>query len=215
VTAGLAFDDPSLAWLFTEEAPPEPTVAWLHADAAPALKRAAVVAPSRPVGTDEHCARYLLRTLAPLGIDLHWDDRPLGMEPKRSDEILLHPGSGSTAKNWPPECFAAVIRALSVPVGLIVGEADVAAATALEQAIGGRLPRIEGVALFDLATRLAGCRAYVGNDSGVSHLAGLCGARTVAVFGPTPASVWHPLGPDVHVVPFDTDPRAVAALLMR
>lgn len=61
--------------------------------------------------------------------------------------------------------------------------------------------------------RLAGCRAYLGNDSGVSHLAGLCGARTVAMFGPTSAAIWQPLGPDVHVLPFEAPARAVAAIL--
>ena len=43
-------------------------------------------------------------------------------------------------------------------------------------------------------------QAYVGNDSGVSHLAAALGVPTVAVFGPTDPNVWAPRGPSVHTV---------------
>ena len=52
------------------------------------------------------------------------DDRPLKVLPIASDEVLVHPGSGSSAKNWPAEQFAETIRKLDRPVRLIVGEAD-------------------------------------------------------------------------------------------
>ena len=207
VDQGLAFDDLSLTWIFNADAPPdEPIVAWM--DPAPGLASAAVVASSRP-NDEQHVAHYLLRTLAPLGIDLTWDDQPLEVKPTCSDEILVHPGSGSNAKNWPSERFAAVIRALDGPVRLVVGEADVEAARQVAVAVY----RLEQPPLEELAARLAGCRAYLGNDSGVSHLAGLLGARTFAMFGPTNPNVWRPIGPDVHVLPFDTNPSEVARLL--
>ena len=38
---------------------------------------------------------------------------------------------------------------------------------------------------------------YVGNDSGPSHLAGICGVPTVAIFATTAPQVWRPLGPKV------------------
>ena len=75
VEHGLAFDDPSLSWLFGERPGPRGVVAWM----APrrALSDAMLVAPSRPAG-EQHCARYLLGSLAPLGVDsTHFDDRPL------------------------------------------------------------------------------------------------------------------------------------------
>jgi ADP-heptose:LPS heptosyltransferase len=210
VDSGLAFDDPSLAWVFRKCFSDEPIVAWMTAE----IKAARLVAPSRPADT-RHCARYLLESLKPLGIDLAWDARPLEVTPTECDEILVHPGSGSAAKNWPPECFAAVIRALDVPLRLIVGEADVEVAREVEALVGHPLDRLQQPALEELASRLAGCRAYLGNDSGVSHLAGLCGARTVALFGPTPAEVWRPLGPDVHVLPFEAAPEDVVSSLTR
>jgi heptosyltransferase-3 len=214
VDRGMAFDDPSLGWLFGgDQAAREPVVAWMNPDGAPALRRALVVAPSRPAGTELHCAQYLLDTVAGLGIDPVLDQRRLGVRPIASDEVLIHPGSGSAAKNWPPARFAEVIRALEGRVRLIVGEADAPAALAVEACLGRALPRLENLPLEELATRLAGCRAYLGNDSGVSHLAGLCGASTVVVFGPTSPAVWRPLGPNVHVTSFDTPSERIATLL--
>jgi ADP-heptose:LPS heptosyltransferase len=210
VKRGLAFDDPSLAWVFRDAVSDEPVVAWMNAE----IKSAQLVAPSRPTDTT-HCARYLLESLEPLGIDLTWDARPLRVMPNESDEVLIHPGSGSATKNWPPERFAAVIRALDVPVRLVVGEADTEVARQVEGLVGRRLDRLEQAPLDELASRLAGCRAYLGNDSGVSHLAGLCGARALVLFGPTSPEVWRPLGPDVHVLRFDAAPASVVSELTR
>jgi ADP-heptose:LPS heptosyltransferase len=44
---------------------------------------------------------------------------------------------------------------------------------------------------------LARAGLFVGNDSGVSHLAAAAGAPTLALFGPTTPEVWSPLGPRV------------------
>jgi ADP-heptose:LPS heptosyltransferase len=214
VDRGISFEDPSLRWLFTGGiVPEEPVVAWMAP--APGLGRASVLAPSRPPTMDRHCARYLLKTLAPLGIHLTWDDSPLRVAPLASNEVLVHPGSGSRAKNWPPEHFAALIRAVDGPVRLVVGEADVRAADDVDAHVGRALPRLELPTLEELAARLAGCKAYVGNDSGVSHLAGLCGARTIVLFGPSDPNVWRPIGPRVEVVPFDAEPSEVVSLLRR
>jgi ADP-heptose:LPS heptosyltransferase len=212
VDCALPFDDPSLGWLFTGPPREEKVVAWLS-ESPRGLPDGAVLAPSRPPGMDRHCARYLLETLTPLGIDLSWDDRPVAVNAVASDEVLVHPGSGSAAKNWPAEQFAAVIRALDRPVRLVVGEADSRPVSRVEACLGRRLERLEQASLADLATRLAGCHAYLGNDSGVSHLAGLCGARTVVMFGSTDPNVWRPLGPNVAILAFDTAPTKVARQL--
>jgi ADP-heptose:LPS heptosyltransferase len=212
IDRGLAFDDPSLSWLFTRDVRPvEPVVAWMSSG----VPHATLLAPSRPPRMDRHCARYLLETLSPLHIDLSWDDSPLRVTPAPSDEVLVHPGSGSPAKNWPAKHFAHLIGSLDGAVRLIVGEADLAAATAVETSLGHSLPRLSQPSLAELAARLAGCRGYVGNDSGVSHLAGLCGARTIALFGPTDPKVWSPIGPDVRILPFTADPEVIAAMLTR
>ena len=215
VEVGLAFDDPRLGWVFGAGPPPRPrprVVAWLDAAARLAV-RPEVLAPSRPADARTHCAQHLLASVCPGG---RLDARILDITPRISGEVLVHPGSGSPRKNWPAERFAAVVAGLlarGVATRLVVGEADTSAARAVERQVGRPLPRIEHPDLEDLAARLAGCRAYLGNDSGVSHLAGLAGARSVVLFGPTPAAVWRPLGPRVHVMSFSADPAEVLAAL--
>jgi len=51
--------------------------------------------------------------------------------------------------------------------------------------------------LRDLPGLLAACDTFVGNDSGVSHLAAAVGVRTTAIFGPTDPTRWAPLGENV------------------
>ena len=120
VDRGLPFDHPSLGTLFSDESSfTEDVVAWTSTP----VRCARIQAPSRPSNI-QHCARYLLSTLAPLGIELAYEDGPLAIEPIISEEVLIHPGSGSPEKNWPIERFVAVTRSLAVPVRLVVGEAD-------------------------------------------------------------------------------------------
>ena len=111
----------------------------------------------------------------------------------------LHPGSGSPGKNWPLERFVElahhVRERLSLKVVLLAGPAE------LED---GRRAEIEGAFrgvadaflrepdLVTLAGVLAASAAYVGNDSGVTHLAAAVGTKVVAVFGPTDPAVWGP-----------------------
>ena len=43
-------------------------------------------------------------------------------------------------------------------------------------------------------------RVYLGNDSGVTHLAAAVGTPTLALFGPTSPAVWAPRGEHVGVL---------------
>jgi ADP-heptose:LPS heptosyltransferase len=54
--------------------------------------------------------------------------------------------------------------------------------------------------LKDLAATLAHSRLVIGNDSGVSHLAGAVGAPSIAIYGPTSDRVWRPDGAQVHTI---------------
>lgn len=130
-----------------------------------------------------------------------WAERGLG-----DRRILcLHPGSGSAAKNWPAVRFAEVARwaqrELGLRVVLISGPADDAALGGVQRCLD-RLEHwvLHGLPLPLLAAILMRSRAYVGNDSGVSHLAAALGVPTLAVFGPTDPHVWAPRGSSVHVL---------------
>ncbi len=122
------------------------------------------------------------------------DDQPV---------VVLHPGSGSARKNWPVERFASVatlLAAQDVVTLLIAGPADVTAAARVAALAGESVRRVPPATLDEIAALLGRCRAYLGNDSGITHLAALTGTPTVAIFGPTDPTVWRPLGQHARVV---------------
>ena len=54
--------------------------------------------------------------------------------------------------------------------------------------------------LLEVAQCLQKCRCYLGNNSGITHLAAMLGVPTVAIFGPTNPKIWRPVGPFVKVI---------------
>jgi heptosyltransferase-3 len=119
--------------------------------------------------------------------------------------VAIHPGSGSPAKNWPAERFAEVVRhlhrSLGVRVLLVCGPADADVVSQVERALGEEdCTVLDGLPVASLAAVLSRCQAYLGNDSGISHLAAAVGVPTLAVFGPTDPAVWAPRGPCVRVL---------------
>jgi ADP-heptose:LPS heptosyltransferase len=71
--------------------------------------------------------------------------------------------------------------------------------------LGGR------TSLAELAAVLKQCDLFVGNDSGVSHLASSVGTPVVAVFGPTDPHAWAPYGGEAWATQ-DYFPNGVAVL---
>ena len=124
--------------------------------------------------------------------------------------LAIHPGSGSPRKNWPADRFAVLADTVAAgrPWLLVEGPADRDAAA--------RLASLPGVVhAADLPVRVLGAllahaRLYVGNDSGVSHLAGAVGAAGLALFGPTQAGRWRPLaGSLTPLQALGTDPEGI------
>ena len=114
----------------------------------------------------------------------------------RGQPVAVHPGSGSPSKNWPIERFVEIIRRLQAKkteVVAVLGEADVAESAVLARELP-ELPVLEGLTLVELAATLAECRAYLGNDSGITHVAAAVGLPVTALFGPSDADVWAPRG---------------------
>lgn len=159
-----------------------------------------------------HASEWLAEPLRSLGLGVSASPAPLlptGEEQARALDgsrdlpahfLAVHPGSGSAAKNWPAERFAALVERLASGRRwlLIEGPADERAATPLRSLAGGRHAR--DVPPRILGAILARAGVYVGNDSGVSHLAAAFGAPTVALFGPTDPRVWAPVGDRVRLV---------------
>ncbi len=116
--------------------------------------------------------------------------------------VAIHPGSGGRRKCWPAERFAEVAAGLGRPVVLLEGPADAEVCRAFRDRVSSGLSvrLAAGLSVAETAALVSACDAYLGNDSGMSHLAAALGVRTVAVFGPTDPAVWAPRGPCVRIV---------------
>ena len=121
----------------------------------------------------------------------------------RQSLVVIHPGSGSTHKCVAPETLAAVVTALqtsgATPV-VLEGPADREPGERLLQLCANPPIVLKGLDLFTVAGVLAQARLFVGQDSGITHMAGLMGVRTVALFGPTDPDRWAPRGAHATVV---------------
>jgi heptosyltransferase-3 len=105
--------------------------------------------------------------------------------------LALHPGAGARAKRWDIAGFVQVARWWQATGGRVVVLAGPAEAGEPSFPVGAG---VREPPLRDVAALLARVRLYVGNDSGVSHLAGAVGAAGVVLFGATAARRWRPLG---------------------
>jgi heptosyltransferase-2/heptosyltransferase-3 len=109
----------------------------------------------------------------------------------RSRVLLVHPGAGGAAKRWPAHGFAAVTAATGATVVVHEGPADADAVRAYRAC--ARQPALALVQpeLPVLAGALAIAGAYIGNDSGVSHLAAAVGTPSIVLFT-RPMLPWVP-----------------------
>ena len=133
-------------------------------------------------------------------------DRQLGQEVfakyrlDRQDRIItLHPGSGSNRECWPLSRFRHLASLLAQegfqPV-MLIGPAEQRIGNDALTRLASEMPLLEQLSLEEVLAVLSCSAGYIGCDSGISHLAGALGVRTVAIFGPTCADQWRPLGPN-------------------
>lgn len=121
--------------------------------------------------------------------------------------VAIHPGAGKAEKCWPVERFIALAERLKekqIPVRILLGQAEIEKwpASAIEKiSLAGDVQC--PATLLDLLQAIASGSAFVGNDSGPAHLAGIIGLPTVSLFATDPAR-WRPLGPRVGVVRSDS-----------
>lgn len=102
--------------------------------------------------------------------------------------IAVHPFSGSTNKNWPLTKFRDLEARLPFPAVYCASP---------EQPLAGAVQYAD---LYRLAGWIRGAAAYIGNDSGITHLAAATGVPTVALFGYSNPRIWAPRGPHVRIV---------------
>ena len=198
-----------------------------------ALPRGAHLAapPFPPEGEEIHIADWMVRALAPLGAasgpvaslapSLASREKARSLVASLGLEgvpvLALHPGSGGRGKWSPPQVLARVAREYCGGSGarplLIQGPADQEAVQAFGGAWGEPVPVAGASPAEVLGALLAGVPAYLGCDSGVSHLAALCGTPSLVLTGPASSpKVWGPIGPRTDWLPWEEAERGAARL---
>jgi heptosyltransferase III len=124
--------------------------------------------------------------------------------------VAITPGSNMQAKRWPAERFEAVGRALlehavDGRLVLVGGPDEHALCDRLRTAWGPRALNLAGLGIWESAAILERCTAYVGNDTGVMHLAASVGTPCVAIFSARDnPGKWEPMGTGHIVLRHDT-----------
>ncbi|MEX1120111.1 MAG: glycosyltransferase family 9 protein [Terrimicrobiaceae bacterium] len=169
------------------------------------------------ISPGKHAAHHLAEPLASLALFL--DAPHAKFHPTEEDQasgdcliaglskrwVAIHPGSGSSKKNWPRDRWENVILKTreargANAVAIIGGEADSDTLQHLRSTFGPSLRVFENQPLNILGAALSRCSLFLGHDSGISHLAVASGAPSILLFGPTDPDTWAPIGDRVHIV---------------
>lgn len=146
-----------------------------------------------PGGQTMHVREAYQKQLSREGIDWPQDWKAawgyfFGEREKSEWDVLVFPGSGNSAKNWPGVKFFELYKRLEKS-----GEKICFVPGPVEKEKGFGSPDAEVCCprgLFDLAGLIRGSKAVVGNDCGPMHLAGNFGVPGVELFGPTDPARW-------------------------
>jgi ADP-heptose:LPS heptosyltransferase len=165
--------------------------------------------PPRPPGDwNQQVRDWQLQQLEIQGLDLNPLSDTIGLNvsdvsavqesKKTKGPIVIHPGSGGASKCWPADRYESLIEKLladGLKVMPILGEVEMERWPA--HRIESWMQRFSARQISDLdmlCDILAGARAYIGNDSGPSHLAALLGVPSIVLFGPSSPQIWRPNG---------------------
>jgi ADP-heptose:LPS heptosyltransferase len=172
--------------------------------------------PPRPPEYDKiHVAVHILKNLLKCGLIVKEDypnspgllfsmvNNTVYYERPHTRMILLHPGAGSRKKMWPLSNhlqLEQLLKADRYRPEYVIGPAEEFLRPQL-QGCGDAQPAVHYPdKLSDLISLMKSADGFIGNDSGVSHLAAFLGLPTIAVFGPSDPKVWRPIGPCVCVL---------------
>ncbi|MBI1848743.1 MAG: glycosyltransferase family 9 protein [Planctomycetes bacterium] len=130
--------------------------------------------------------------------------------------VAVNPGTGGVRKRWPIDCWTSLLDAVDAPLVVLGGPGDEELVKEIRCTLGRALTSwIVDRPLPAVAGLLTRARAYVGCDSGITHLAAAVGCPTLALFGPTDPARFAPRGEQVTTLRNATAAAAIAWLQER
>ena len=149
----------------------------------------------------------------------HHERAAAGLVSTGSPVLAIGPAANWRGTQWRAERFAELAKRLTSGNGLLPGArvAVLAAGHEREQAqpLLDAIPesrRIDLVGRVDLLTAaavLGRCALFIGNDTGLMHIAAACGTPTLGLFGPSPSCQYAPWGPRAAFVCSADSPEAM------
>ncbi len=129
--------------------------------------------------------------------EIAWARRFLEQQATTEHLVGLSLGASDDLKRWPVMQFGRLCRHLAGELGarvlLIVGPQEIGLLSDLQDEIDALdLEIVVGLHLRQVAALLSFCRLYVGNDSGLMHLAAAVRTPVVVFFGPTIPPLYLP-----------------------
>ena len=117
--------------------------------------------------------------------------------------LALGAVAGWRGKRWSEENFAALATRLTAPGGplpgagiaVLGGEADRPSTRSLVASLPDCIDLVGAADLLTAAALLRRCSLFVGNDSGLMHIAAAAGVPTLGLFGPSREAHYAPWGP--------------------
>ena len=108
---------------------------------------------------------------------------------------LIHPAAAFATKQWATENFAQVVEAVAArgftPVA-VVAPNEKPVLQSLKKYSSSRVVGFDNLSLPEITALAARAKLFVGNDSGIAHIAATVGALCVVVFGSSNIAHWRP-----------------------
>jgi heptosyltransferase III len=177
-----------------------------------------------------HTALYLASSLKNSGLSLNpkkaVEDavkKPIFMEQNRSldpKNMVIHPGSGSKTKNYPSDFWLELInglgRKLIKNLTILAGPAELSWQNDLINNLEARgITIAKPLNRKGLLSIFQKTYLYIGLDSGITHLAAMCGVHTIALFKSSSVNQWAPLGPRVTIFQNIKSPEIIHEAIKR
>jgi heptosyltransferase-3 len=174
------------------------------------------ISPRPPAGEEAHVAGHIRRQFEAEGLLRKrghcrmWEaatqdgEREESKGLRQRDLVLIHPGAGSPRKRWALDNFMKVAWALrdghGANVVFLLGPAECDLLPLVKKRAEARRPIYAVQDLSEVMALMKNTSCFIGNDSGLAHLAAMMGLPTVAIFGPSSPKRWRPLGGVVKVL---------------
>ncbi len=108
---------------------------------------------------------------------------------------LIHPAAATETKRWRAANFARVVdhfNTLGIASVMVTQESQKPIVERIRSRTSSPVFGLSELTLQEVTALAARCDIFVGNDSGIAHIAAAVGKRVVVIFGSSDAEVWRP-----------------------